>query len=60
LVEETGVSMSSSPKGRNLGVIIGAVIGGFIGLCLMILALWYVRYVAMHPPHLPCRRLILP
>jgi len=47
LVEETGLSGSNSPKDRNLGVVIGAVIGGFIGLCLVILALWYVRYVAV-------------
>jgi len=43
LVEETGTSGSDSPKNRNLGVVIGAVIGGFIGLCLVVLALWYVR-----------------
>jgi len=56
LVEETGLSGPGSPKGRNLGVVVGAVIGGFIGLCLIILVLWYVRYVTQYPPHLPrCR-----
>lgn len=43
LVEETGKSGSGAPKGGHLGVVIGVVIGGFIALCLMILAFWYVR-----------------
>ena len=51
LVEATGNSIPGSQKCRNLGVIVGAVIGGFIGLCLMILAWWYVRYVTTS---LPC------
>lgn len=52
LVEETGNSSPGSQKCGNLGVIVGVVIGGFVGLCLMILAWWYVRYVTMCFPHL--------
>lgn len=43
LVEATGDSDPGSASYGNLGVIIGAVIGGFVGLCLVILAWWYVR-----------------
>lgn len=60
LVEATGGSSPGSEDRGNLGVIIGVVIGGFIGLCLMILAWWYVRYATLHPPHLACVELILP
>lgn len=49
LVEETGSSNPSSQNYRNVGAIVGAVIGGFIGLCLMILAWWYVRLVKKSP-----------
>jgi len=52
MVEATGNSSPGSQKCGNVGVIVGAVIGGFIGLCLVILAWWYVRYVTMCPLHL--------
>ena len=60
LVEETGISGSGSSKRRNLGVVVGAVIGGFIGICLIILALWYVRYVRRPLFTLRATGLILP
>lgn len=50
LVEATGGSNPSSENSGSMGVIIGVVIGGFIGLCLMILAWWYVRYVTLRSP----------
>lgn len=53
LVEATGISDPGSGSVGNLGVIVGAVIGGFIGLCLMILAWWYVRYATIRCPPLP-------
>ena len=46
LVEATGTSSPGPDSSGNVGMIVGAVIGGFIGLCLMILAWWYVRCVS--------------